>query len=192
MTKTALLVLDFINDIVHPRGKIARSAEYIQQYDVIAKANKLIAHARQKQMPIIFVKVGFSKGYPELPAHSPLFSKMKDLAALQLGEWGTEFHADLDYRPEDIVVVKHRVSTFYATDLEAILRAQPINHLIICGVTTNFAVESATRDAHDRDYVVTIVGDACGTANRQLHEQALGVLSTIAKVVDADDFINEK
>lgn len=189
MKKSALLVLDFINDIVHEKGKIARSAEYVQQHQVIENANRIIEHARKKEISVIFVKVGFSPSYYELPAHSPFFSKLKGLDALKLGAWGTEFHEKLNYGKNDIVVIKHRVSAFYATDLETILRSKQIDSLIICGVSTNMAVELTAREAHDRDYEVTIIADACGAANQQLHEQSLTILQMISRVVDVTTFL---
>ncbi len=64
---SALIVIDFINDIVHPEGKIPSCAEYVEKYDVIANANKYISEARKDVIPIIHVKVGFSKNYMELP-----------------------------------------------------------------------------------------------------------------------------
>lgn len=54
--------------------------------------------------------------------------------------------------PEDAVVVKHRISPFYATGLEAVLRAQRVERLVIAGVSSTWAVQAAARDAHDRDY----------------------------------------
>ena len=84
--KTVLLVMDLINDIAHPKGKIARSSGYIEKHQVIDKANRLIKWARGKDIPIGFVTLGFSKGYPECPKHSPIFGKAIENQALQLGE----------------------------------------------------------------------------------------------------------
>ena len=76
--KTALLVLDFINDIVHPDGKIAASAGYIKKHQVISHANEVITFSRENKIPIAFVKVGFNFGYPECPENSPLLGEQKN------------------------------------------------------------------------------------------------------------------
>jgi hypothetical protein len=55
------------------------------------------------------VKVGFRAGYPELPAHAPIFGQARAAGALGLGQWGTELHAALEVAPSDLVLVKHRL-----------------------------------------------------------------------------------
>lgn len=179
----ALVVIDFINDIVHPKGKIALSAERIIKNHVIEKANQAISLAREKHWPIIFVKVGFHPSYPECPKHSPLFGKSSSLGALLLGSWGTEFHEELDFHDGDLVIVKHRVNAFYATQLEAILRANHIDTLILSGVSTNMAIEHTAREGHDRDYSVIVLKDACESGSEEAHLAALASMGRIAKVI---------
>ena len=188
MNHPALIVLDFINDIVHAEGKFASGTSFAQE---IAQANQAIAHCRAKNWPVIFVKVGFNEGYHECPAHSPIFGGAKKSGALALAGWGTEFHTDLDFRPEDIVVIKHRISPFYATSLEALLRVKSIDTVVLCGVSTAWAVEASARDAHDRDYHVVVLSDACSAHDRELHNNALTVLRSIAQVVDTATWLKD-
>src|SRR3990167_762086 len=141
MKNTALLVLDFINDIVHHDGKIAGSATFVKEHHIIENANRVIAFARKNTIPIVFVKVGFNKNYLDCPVNSPVFSYAKKQQALQLDTWGTEFHETIDYQPTDLVVTKHRVSAFYSTSLEAFLRAHHIENIIIAGMSTDMAVQ---------------------------------------------------
>ncbi|MCD6046385.1 MAG: yecD [Gammaproteobacteria bacterium] len=180
---TLLLCIDFINDIVHPEGKIAASAQYITEHQVIEHANEAIAAARKKHIPIVQVKVGFSKDYRECPKHSSLFGKALELGALQLNSWGCEFHERLNVEPEDTIIIKHRVSALYATPLEAILRANNITQIVLCGVSTNMAIETAVRELHDRDYEVIILTDACGAASSEIHQASLASLSRIARIL---------
>ncbi|QGP49938.1 Isochorismatase family protein YecD [Piscirickettsia salmonis] len=186
MKKTAVLVIDFINDIVHSDGKIAKAAFYIQQNNTLEKVNQVIHLGRDHHYPIIFVTVGFSENYIECPTASPVFQYAPKLAALKLGEWGTATHEALDRQADDIDVIKHRVSAFYNTKLEAVLRAQNIERLIIMGVSTDMAVQLTAREAHDRDYEVIIVEDACATADANLHQMTVGALARIATVVCTD------
>lgn len=182
MTKPILLVIDFINDIVHPEGKIAGSAKYIQEHGVIVQANNAIAWARKKAIPIVHVKVGFSADYLECPISSPIYNRAKALGALKLNTWGTEFHVDMDVQTSDTVIVKHRVNALYATELPTILTANAIDTLIICGVSTNGAVQSITRDAHDQDYKVVVLEDACGDHSEELQRYAITLLGYFAKI----------
>lgn len=187
--KQLILNLDFINDIVHINGKIANAAQRIAQNNTIKHANEVISWGRSKQIPIVHVKVGFSKNYIECPKESPLFSKVEQFKALLLNSWGTEFIESLDVSQEDAVLIKHRISPFYATKLESILTANQIDTIIIMGVATNMAVEAAARDAHDRDYKVIIISDACETSEQLDHEAALKSLSRIADIKTSEQLI---
>lgn len=184
--KPVLILLDFINDIVNTESKFAASSKDVYENSVIKRANQAIHFAREHNVPIIFVKVGFSAGYPECPPNSPLFSRAKNSGGFQLGTWGAEFHPDIDKQNNDLIIVKHRVSAFYATSLEAFLRANSIDTLILAGVSTDMAVQTTARDAHDRDYQVVIVEDACGAIDREVHQNAIKMLSRIAKIIAAD------
>ncbi|MDD1780322.1 cysteine hydrolase [Enterovibrio sp. ZSDZ35] len=180
--KTALVVVDFINDIVHPDGKIPSCAEQVAENQVIVKANQAIAWARKLEHLIVFVKVGFSANYHDQPKQSPVFGQADKIGALSLGAWGTEFHESLNIEPEDLVIVKPRVNPFYCTPLDAVLRANQINNLYLCGVSTSWAIQSAVRDAHDRDYTVHVISDACAAHTEEEHAQSLAMLERIATI----------
>ncbi len=188
MSKTALIVLDFINGITENE----RFKPFLKKYQVIQKANQLIAQARKNKDLIIFVKVGFSDSYVELAHRSPLFIHNKANQGLKLSEFGTDFHPDLEYHSGDLVVIKHRINAFYSTSLEAILNANEINHLILCGISTNFAVEGTARDAHDRNYKVTIAKDACASDSEENQEKSLSILSMIAEIKTVEDICQNK
>jgi nicotinamidase-related amidase len=185
--KACLLVIDYINEITHAKGKAPSCAAFVKDYQVIEKTNAAIEFARKHSMLIIFVKIGFSGNYYEIPSQSPVFSGAPSKDAFKLNEWGTEFNEDLNYKLTDAVIIKPRVSPFYATALEAYLRGQKIDTLIICGVSTNNAVQAAARDAHDRDYRVIILEDACGAKNLQTHENTLALLKDFSEVIKVEE-----
>ena len=190
--KSLLLTLDFINDIVHLDGKIAHSAKRIEESKTIETANRAIEWARQQNITVAHVKVGFNEHYLECPKDSPLFSAAEKYGALKLNGWGTEFHEKLAVQPNDPVIVKHRVNAFYGTDLETLLRVQKIDTLILCGVATNYAVEHCSREAHDRDYRVIVLSDACQTASDEMHQASLTSLDRLARVITVDELIQGK
>ena len=75
---TAFIGLDYINDIVHPEGKISHIAEPAAERGIIAKVNRALEIARNKEWLTILVKVGFSKGYLDHPKRSPFFGKLHE------------------------------------------------------------------------------------------------------------------
>ncbi len=192
MTKPCLLVIDFINDIVHEQGKAATCAGYVKEHGVIEKVNAMLKIARERSWLILFVKVAFNPGYPEISVNSPVFCAAPTKGAFKLGEWGTEFHAELDFRAAiDPVIVKPRVSVFYATPLEAYLHPHKIDTLVIAGVSTNNAVQATARDGHDRDYRIVVLKDACGAVNAQIHNNTLSLLEHLTTISSVDKILDD-
>lgn len=176
---TAFIGLDYIVDITHPDGRIPSCAAAVAERGVIAAANRALA----KDWLSILVKVGFAADYADQPKRSPMFGRAHELGALRLDGPGTAFHPDLRADLADLVVVKPRVSAFYGTNLDAALRARQIEHLVIAGVSTAWAVQATVRDAHDRDYRVTLLEDACAAANPDEHAGSVALLGRIAAVL---------
>jgi nicotinamidase-related amidase len=183
--KTALIVLDFIKGITEsPYYK-----PYIDKHQVIQKSNELIKKFRKNNQLIVFVKVGFSDNYAELAHRSPLFIHNKANNWLKLSEDSTNFDPRLDYKTGDTVVIKHRINAFYSTSLEAILNANEIDHLVLCGVSTNMAIEGTARDAHDRNYAVTIAKDACAAHNEEDQISSISIMSRIVEIKTVGEIV---
>jgi nicotinamidase-related amidase len=189
MKPTLFLVMDMMNDIVAEDGFNAQTyGVQVKQRGVLAKTAKAIAAARAAGVRIGYVRVGFSPDYREAPANSPIFSGARKNGIFQLGTKGTEVHPLLAPQPGDFDIVKHRVSPFYGTALEPILRAHAIERLVLCGVSTNGVVHSGARDAHDRDYEVVILEDCCAGVTADEHMHAVACLGRYAQIVQSADF----
>jgi ureidoacrylate peracid hydrolase len=89
------------------------------------------------------------------------------------GSEASEIHPDLRPLPAEKVILKHRYSAFYNTDLEIVLRCLKIGDLVISGVMTNLCCESTARDAYFRDYRVFIPADGTGTVTEEMHLASL-------------------
>jgi len=188
-TTTIFLVMDMINDIVAEDGFNAQTyGAQVKQRGVLAKTASAIAAAREAGAAIGFVRVGFSPDYRECPAASPIFSGARNNGIFQLGTWGTEVHRDLSPRPSDHDIVKHRVSPFYGTSLEPILRAGGIARIVMCGVSTNGVVHSGAREAHDRDYEVVLLEDCCAGVTADEHLHAIACLGRYGTITTSDQF----
>ena len=184
----ALLVMDLINEIVHPDGKYAGDGYYHQvtERKVLDHAAVALDRARTAGIPVIHVVVGFSENYAQWPANSPIFATARADRRLVLGTWATEIHDAVRPLADEPVVAKHRVSPFYGTQLEEMLRARRVDTLLLAGVTTDLVVLSTARAAHDRDYRVEVLEDATATADDALHEAALTLLARTATVTTVE------
>ncbi|MGH2371894.1 MAG: cysteine hydrolase [bacterium] len=97
-----------------------------------------------------------------------------------------EILPELAPQRDEPVVIKHRYSGFYGTDLESILRGLQIETLFICGVNTNNCVLATVYDAFSRDFRIVVLADACGSMNGEDYhrfalmeiEAALGFVMT--------------
>lgn len=184
---TAFIGLDYIVDIAHSDGKISHAASFAAQRGVIEKANRALLFAQKQNWLRVLVKVGFDPGYADLPKHSPIFGRAQQLGALELGAPGTAYHPDLLATIADLHIVKPRVSAFYCTRLEAVLRARRIDRVVLSGISTTWAVQSTARDAHDRDYEVCVLEDSCAAATEEEHRRSIETLSRIARIITLED-----
>ncbi|MBI4083211.1 MAG: cysteine hydrolase [Candidatus Lambdaproteobacteria bacterium] len=172
------LVMDMINDLIHadgPNGNTGFGPE-VRRRNIIANTRVALAKARQAGVRVGYVRVGFSPDYRECPPGSPAFSQAKTLGRYKLGTWGTEVHPELAPLPGDFDIVKHRVSPFYGTSLEPILRANGIRRLYLSGVSTNGVVHSAVREGHDRDYECVVIDDCCCALSEEEHRAGIGIM----------------
>jgi nicotinamidase-related amidase len=187
--KSIFLVLDMQNDLVHEDGPNGKGplGEQVRARNVLEKTASLIEAARRADVLIGFVRVGFSEGYVECPPNSPVFAAAAKNGLFKLGTWGTEIHPSLAQRVGDVQVVKHRVSPFYSTTLEAQLRAQKIERIYCCGVSTQAVVQATTRDAHDRDYDVVVFEDACAAHSAEEHANSINSLRRFARIAKIED-----
>ncbi|MCE7029638.1 cysteine hydrolase family protein [Jiella avicenniae] len=183
-----LLVMDMLNDLVHPDGMGGKSyVPLCRERGVYDNTKLAIRRAREAGMMVGYVRVGFSPDYAECPPGSPVFSKARDNKIFTLGSWGTEVYSDFAPQKGDPDIVKHRVSPFYGTKLEPLLRAQGIRRLILTGVSTNGVVSAAVREGHDRDYQCVVLEDCCAGATTEEHDFALAGLKRYATITKAAD-----
>jgi nicotinamidase-related amidase len=189
-TDRALLLIDFINEIVAPEGIIATKgyADFDARHGTLDRVGRLLRLTRRTNQAIIHVRVGFSGDYKELPASSPLLGGARAAGALQLDTWATDFHPKAAPAESELCLTKHRVSAFYGTPLEIVLRTYGIRHLAVAGCATDVAVQTAVREAHDRDFACSVIGDCCMAANDDDHAHALRLVAKVAKVVDLAEF----
>lgn len=185
------LVQDMMNDLIHPdgpNGKQGNGPEAARR-NVIPNTAKALEKARAAGIKVGFVRVGFSPDYKECPPNSPVFSKARDNGLFKLGTWGTEVHEDLKPRDDEFDIVKHRVSPFYGTNLEPILRANGITRIYCSGVSTNGVVHGCVREGHDRDYEIVVLEDCCSAGSPEEHDMALKVFTRFCKEITTADAV---
>jgi nicotinamidase-related amidase len=189
--RTALLAMDFQNDIVDENGafKDMGFAQAAKEAGVLEKTQRLLDTARGAGVKVIFVTVTFRAGHPEVPpgATAQLFHGVKEHNFGVEGSWGAAIHPTVAPKDGDIVVVKRGVSGFANSDLQAVLWGGGIDTLLLTGVATNFVVEGTAREAVDRGYNVVIVQDCCSAMNAESHEMSLKNALPFLTVISSSD-----
>jgi nicotinamidase-related amidase len=183
------LVLDMINDLVHEDGPNGKKGygPILARRNTIANTAEALRKARAAGVKIGYVRVGFSPDYRECPPTSRLFQGARQAGLFRLGTWGTEVHPALQPQPGDYDIVKHRVSPFYATSLEAILGANGITRIYASGVSTSGAVLSLAKEGHDRDYEIVVLEDCCAALTDEQHASVIEQMQRIATITTSKD-----
>jgi len=164
-SKMALLVMDMQVEIV---------ARLAQKGDLLTSIGTAISTARAASIPVIYVAVAFRPAYPEISPRNKSFSAVKQRESSSSAPMTTvDIHYAIAPQPTDIVITKRRISAFSGSDLEVVLRAQGISHLVLCGIATSGVVLSTLREAADKDYQLTVLANGCADGDEEVHRVLL-------------------
>lgn len=181
--KSALLVIDMQRFFLEPDSSTFTCGGLA----ILPTLKRLIAVFREAGRPVIFIR------HVHHPDH---------LDAGIMGWWWegmclegspeSEVHHDIAPLPKEKVILKHRYSAFYNTDLETVLRCLKIEDLVVSGIMTNMCCESTVRDAYYRDYKVFFLADGTGSINEEMHlASLLNLAFGFAFVTTANRIIQE-
>lgn len=180
-SKTALMVIDLQQDFLSETGYFAR-----QGYDpsplraILPNVGQLITAARRAGLRIIHTRQGYRSDMADMTPYEKWRRTRNGLDGsdvLLRSSEGYGIVPEIDVRPDDIIVDKTCNGAFTYTDLEHVLRAQDITHLIFTGCTTDVCVHSTLREACDRNFLCLTVSDACASSDRYAHEAALHMVT---------------
>lgn len=190
--ETAVLALHWEVDVVTPEGAFGPFfAEMVKNTGVIARTAQVLNRARSAAMPVIYTRVCFRPGYPELIVNNLLFSLTVEKMALIDGTPGAEIIPELAPVQGDFVIDHRRVSAFYGTELNTLLKHLGITTVALTGVATNITVEGTAREAANEGYNVIVLADCCSAASPAIHQATLETLGILcSSVTSADEFLS--
>lgn len=173
-TRTALLIVDVQNDFCHEDGafSIHRKVDLTHARNAVSALLLFAEGVRKLGIPILFVRTVHSEWTDSPSWLGRMKGNAEEMHICVPGSWGGEFYRIAPAK-SDCVIVKHRYSGFFGTDLDLVLRSRGIETLLIGGLVTNVCVESTVRDAFNRDYNIILVEDCCGAFDVREHEAAV-------------------
>jgi nicotinamidase-related amidase len=178
---TAIVVIDLQKGIASREGAPHPSPV------VVANSARLLTQARQVGAQPVLVRVGGSlDGADRL--HSVADQPMRFSGALP-PDWD-ELIPELDRQPGDLVIMKRQWGAFYGTDLDLQLRRRRLDTIILCGIATEFGVESTARDAYERGYELIFAEDAMTGLSVESHANAVErIFPRIGRVRSTDEIL---
>jgi nicotinamidase-related amidase len=192
LARTALLCIDFQRDFVEPGGFGESLGNDVSRLrTAIEPTQRVLAAFREGGALVIHTREGHRADLADLfPA-----KRERGNPSLRIGDEGpmgrllVRGSVGHDIVPElapvegEVVLDKPGKDAFYATDLEAILRARGITHLVVTGVTTEVCVQTTVRAANDRGFDCLILSDCTGSYFPEFHESALAMFSAQGGIV---------
>jgi nicotinamidase-related amidase len=162
---------------------------------LVERAAEAIALARRAGVQVGYVRVAFTVddlgSFPPTSRMGALVASAGD--ALRDDSPNTAIDERLAPQDGDIVVRKVRVGAFSTTDLAEQLGERGIDTLILAGISTSGVVLSTVRDAHDRDYRLVVLSDACADTNPEAHrvlmEQVFPRQADVITVADLEGLL---
>lgn len=180
--RTAVVVIDLQKGI----AGIAGGAPHAKSA-VIANCARLLAAARRAGAQPMLVHVGGSTdGADRL--HSVADQPMRRSAPLP-PDW-SDLIPELDCQPADIVILKRQWGAFYGTDLDLQLRRRGLTTIILCGIATEYGVESTARDACERGLELVFAEDAMTGFTAEGHLNSVErIFPRIGRVRSTDEIV---
>src|SRR5262249_15060278 len=147
--------------------RYATGADYSAQ---IAATNRVLEAARTRRGPVVFTVIGFEDNLRDAGVW---LQKFPGLSALRLGSAAGELGPPLSRAPQDTVIVKKGASAFFGTNLAALLAAQQVDTVILCGAATSGCVRASCVDSIQHGFPTLVGRDCVGDRAQPPHEANL-------------------
>jgi len=187
----ALCIVEMQNDIVGEakigeRGIGGVLAAQVQKRGVIPRLKALLAAARERSVPVLYINYALKPGFPR--PNTLLHRRSQRESTLIEGTWGAEIHPELAAAPQDFVLERTvGVDGSYGTQLYPVLRQLRRTTMIMAGVSTNIAIESIVRASVNRGFDMVVIEDCCSSYPDDWHRFSIdNIMPLLATVTSAE------
>ncbi|MDQ3555245.1 MAG: cysteine hydrolase [Gemmatimonadota bacterium] len=193
--RTALLVIDPVNDFLSEGGAAWDLTRHtVRMHNVVENLKRAIEGARERRVPVLFGPMAYTEEdytVHELHRRSGINRIMFERKMFLAGSWGADFHPDLQPGGDDIILLPHKGTDVFETDLPDHLQRLGVTHLVIAGMTANLCCESTGRHATEKGYDVTFLSNAIGSDSIPSYEAAVHLSYPMIGngVMEVDEFL---
>jgi nicotinamidase-related amidase len=182
---TALVVIDMQRDFVDPGGfgeALGNDVSLLRA--AVPPTQRVLAAAREAGLFVVHTREGHRPDLADCPPAKKARGRLENGIGdpgpmgriLVRGEYGHDIVDELKPLPGEPVVDKPGKGSFYATDLDGILKNRGIQQLVVCGVTTEVCVQTTVREANDRGYDCLVLSDCVASYFPEFQRVALEMI----------------